>query len=61
MTYSACLISRKAGWVRLGRLPEQIPASERWDPKAIDGALDLLRRVDPRLATANDESRWNRF
>src|ERR1700730_2665117 len=42
-----CGISARAfsEWVRLGRLPQPIPGTCRWDLRAIDAALDLASGI----------------
>ena len=36
-------------WVGRGIVPGPVPATHRWDRKAIDAALDALSRIDDKL------------
>jgi hypothetical protein len=36
-------------WVRRGIIPGPLPATHRWDKKAIDAALDVLSCIDAKL------------
>jgi predicted DNA-binding transcriptional regulator AlpA len=47
--YCGVGVSTFTGWVRRNLLPGPVPATHRWDRKAIDAALDVLSRIDDKV------------
>ena len=47
--YCGVGVSTFTDWVRRGIVPGPVPATHRWDRKAIDAALDVLSRIDDKV------------
>ena len=48
-------------WVRRGIIPGPLPATHRWDKKAIDAALDILSHIDDTREDSALEMESNRY
>ena len=44
--YCGVGVTTFTAWVRRGIVPGPVSGTQRWDRKAIDGALDALSRID---------------
>ncbi len=55
--YCGVGVTTFTAWVRRGIIPGPLPATHRWDRKAIDAALDVLSGINDRLS-GNAFERW---